>query len=107
MNGKKLTGLAAIIIGAVLLFFSHYIAERVAAGKLQIQSGQEQVDSVNSLFSGSSYTKPIGKQLTKSGQQQIDAGRAEITGYESLAKKTADRRGYSHCPWGCSLLPRP
>ena len=87
MNTRKVVSMVVIAIGAVLLFFSHYIAERVVAGKLQVAQGQSQVDSVNRLFSPSPYSEQIGKQFTRSGQARIDAGNVQITEYEALAKK--------------------
>ncbi len=85
-NPKAIFGIVLIVVGAILLFFSNYIADQVMAGKLQIQRGQQTVDTTNSLFSASPTTKPIGQALTSSGQRRIDAGRAEVSKYESLAR---------------------
>lgn len=85
MGTQKIVGIVLIVVGAVMLFFSNYIAEQVASGKLQIEEGQRKVDSANSLFSESKYTKPVGKMFTGSGQRRIDAGQAEVDKYESMS----------------------
>jgi uncharacterized membrane protein len=85
MATKKIIGIAFIVVGAVMLFFSNYIAEQVASGRTQIEQGQSQVDTVDSLFSGSEYTKPIGKMFTGSAQRKIDAGQAEVDRYSTIS----------------------
>lgn len=85
MSTQKIIGIALIVVGAVMLFFSNYIAEQVASGKLQIQAGQKQVDSANSLFSVTPATEPVGKMFTGSGQRRIDRGQAEVDKYESMS----------------------
>jgi hypothetical protein len=85
MKMKRILGIALIIVGAIMLLFSNYIAEQVAAGQLQIQSAQSQVNTVDSVFSNSQYTKPIGKQITGSAQRKIDEGQAEVDQYSRLS----------------------
>jgi uncharacterized protein YjeT (DUF2065 family) len=85
MNTKKIIGIALIVVGAVMLFFSNYIAEQVASGKMQIQEAQGKVDSADSLFSQTKYTKPIGNVFTGSAQKKIDAGQSEVNKYESMS----------------------
>lgn len=85
MDKRKILGLVLIIVGAVLLFFSNYIAEQVAAGRIQIAEGQRSVNSVDTLFSGSEYTKPVGKMFTGSAQRKIDRGEVEANRYEALS----------------------
>lgn len=83
MNRKQ-TGIALIILGAVMLFFSDYIAEQVTSGKAQIRKAQGQVNTIDSVFSSSKYTSPIGKQITGSAQRKIDAGQSEVSRYETV-----------------------
>ncbi|MGB7977827.1 MAG: hypothetical protein WCF19_01545 [Chlamydiales bacterium] len=85
MNTKRTIGVALIVIGAIMLLFSNYIADQVLSGKMRIASAQNQVDTVNSVFSMSKYTKPVGKQFTGSAQKQINAGQEDIDKYESMA----------------------
>ena len=85
MGGKKILGIALIIIGAVLLLFSDYIATQVAVGKSQIESAQGKVNTTNAIFSGSRYTKPIGNVFTGGAQKKIDAGQQEVDRYEAMS----------------------
>lgn len=85
MKGRKLIALIIAAIGAIMLLFSNYIAEQVALGRAQISAGQQQVDTVNSVFGASSYTKPIGSELTRSGQRKIDEGSAQASYYENVS----------------------
>ena len=87
MKGKKTFGLALIVVGALMVGFSQYIADQVAAGKIKIYSAQQQVNTVNSLFNRSDATKPVGEMFTGGAQRKIDAGRSEVSHYESLANK--------------------
>lgn len=68
-----------------MLLFSDYIATQVAEGKMKIERAQGQVDTAESLFSLSKYTKPIGKTFTKGVQNKIDAGQRDVDKYESLS----------------------
>ncbi len=87
MNPKRILSLIAIIVGAILLFFSDYIAKQVAAGRLQIEAGQKRIDTTESIFSTSPYTKPIGEELTRSGRRRIKEGTAEAEKYETLSQQ--------------------
>ncbi|MBX7066128.1 MAG: hypothetical protein K1X28_02745 [Parachlamydiales bacterium] len=87
MKGKSIFGIALIVIGAIMLFFSDYIAGQVAQGKLQIQSAQSQVDTADTLFKQSEYTKPVGKIFTGGAQRKIDEGQAQVDYYEGLSSK--------------------
>lgn len=87
MKGRRIFGIALIIIGAIMLFFSDYIAGQVAQGRIKIASAQSQVDTVDSVFSSSKYTKPFGQVFTGSAQDKIDAGRAQADYYEGLSGK--------------------
>lgn len=87
MNQRKMISLAVVLVGIAMILGSYYIKDQVAKGNLQVEEGQRTVDSVNSLFSGSKYTKPIGKTLTGSGQKKIDAGRVEVDKYTRIANQ--------------------
>lgn len=86
MKSQKTLGIVLIVIGAVMLFFSDYIAEQVSEGRLKIRSAQSTVNTLDSVFSQSQYTKPVGKIFTGSAQKKIDAGTAEADKYESLSQ---------------------
>lgn len=86
MKNHKILGIVVIGIGAVLMVFSQYIAEKVSEGKEQIASGQKKVDAIDSVFSVSEYSKPLGKALTSPAQKKIDAGKVEVSQYEALSK---------------------
>ena len=87
MNSTKITGLVVIIVGAALLLFSDYIAQEVAEGREQIQQGQQSVDTLDSLFSQSQYTKSVGKTFTGSAQKRIDRGNREVAKYGALSNQ--------------------
>jgi len=86
MKTRRIWGIICIIVGAVMLFFSHYIAEQVAAGEVQIQQGQRTIKSTESIFGMSKYTKPIGETLTSSGKRRIAAGEQEIAKYTEMSR---------------------
>jgi hypothetical protein len=77
-------GLVALGLGGVLLLSSFYIKGQVSSGREQIESGQESVNSVNSLFrmTGNQST---GDRITHSAQRKIEAGTAEADHYENVA----------------------
>lgn len=85
MKTKRILGISCIVVGAVMIFFSQYIAEQVALGNMRIASGQRMVDTANYATSQSQYTKPVGGLFTGSAQKKIDAGRVEASQYQSLA----------------------
>ena len=87
MKHQKILGIGLIILGALLLIFSHYIADQVAEGKLRIASAQRQVNTVNSLFSHSPYGEQAGTTVTSPFQHKINEGQAEVANYEGLAGK--------------------
>lgn len=81
----RIFGIVLLLLGAGLLFFSNYIATQVAEGKLSIKNGQEQVDTLNSAFSQTQYTKPFGKFFTGGAEKKIEAGQVEVDKYERIA----------------------
>ena len=87
MNPKKIFGIAVAVVGAIMLFFSNEISNRVAAGRAQISSGQRSVDTANKLFSVNPNTEKVGKFFTSPAQQRINEGTAEANMYESMAGK--------------------
>ncbi len=87
MSRMKIIGTVLIVIGAICLFFSNSIAERVAAGRMQIAQGQRSVNEVNTVFSQSQYTKPLGNMITESAEKKINAGRAEADQYAALSNQ--------------------
>ncbi len=86
MKTRKTWGIICIILGATMLFFSHYISEQVASGRIEIQQGKRAVQSTESLFGASKYTKPIGEEVTRSGRQKISAGEHEIVKYTTISR---------------------
>lgn len=85
MNTKRTIGLVLVIIGAVMLFFSNYIAQQVLSGQMQVNQAQSQVNTIDSVFSASKYTKPVGQQFTGSAQKRIDAGQSDVDKYGAMA----------------------
>lgn len=85
MKRYKVLGILLIVAGALMIVFSDYIATQVQEGKMQIRSAQSQVDTAESVFSMSKYTKPIGKTFTQSAQKKIDAGQREVDKYETVS----------------------
>ncbi len=87
MQSKRILGILLIVIGGAMVLFSNYIAGQVAQGQAQIDSAQSQVNTTDTLFSGSEYTKPFGKALTGGAQKKIDAGQREVNYYSGLSGK--------------------
>jgi hypothetical protein len=87
MKNRRIFGIALIIIGAIMLFFSDYIAGQVSQGRAKIANAQSQVDTIDSVFSSSKYTKPFGQAITGSAQSKIDAGIVQADYYEGLSGK--------------------
>lgn len=85
MGTKRILGIALIVIGAIMLFFSDYIAEQVAEGKLKISRAQSQVNTVDTLFNKSEATKPFGKVFTGAAQSKINEGQSQVDYYEGLS----------------------
>ncbi len=85
MKGKNIFAIALIVVGAIMLLFSDYIAQQVSQGQAKITKAQSQVDTMDSVFSASKYTKPVGKTFTGGAQKKIDAGQSEVEKYESLS----------------------
>lgn len=82
---RRIIGILLFLVGIALIAISMYINEQVSAGKLKIASAQEQVDQAQSLFSQNALTKPVGKGLTNSAQQKINAGEEEVSYYANMA----------------------
>lgn len=85
MKIKNILAIALIVLGAIMLLFSDYIAREVTEGKNKVTRAQSQVDTMDSVFSASKYTKPIGKTFTHGAQKKIDAGQAEIEKYKTVS----------------------
>ncbi len=86
MNSKQIAGIVLFVMGIGMLIGSHYIAGRVREGNQEIEAGQQKIDATNKFFSVTVVTKPVGKGLTHSGQQQVDAGREESSYYQQIAE---------------------
>jgi hypothetical protein len=86
MNKWKL-GLGSAAVGTIMLLSAHYITIQVEQGKLALESAQSKVKSTNELFSKNPLTEPFGEEVTRSGQQKLDAGRAAVEKYESIITK--------------------
>lgn len=86
MKLLRIFGILILLAGIACIFFSHYISNQVAEGKIKIEKGQKAVDQGNSLFSMSPYTKPVGKKLSSSSQKKIDEGKEEVSYYEQIAQ---------------------
>lgn len=86
MKTRRIWGIVCIIIGAVMLFFSHYIAQQVAEGKIQIHQGQQTIKATESVFGMSKATKPVGEILTSSGRKKIAAGQQDIEKYSQMSR---------------------
>jgi hypothetical protein len=84
MTPIRILGIILIIAGGVLFCFSEYIATQVAEGEGKVQSAQGQVDTANSLFSLTPYSKQIGNTLTNPAQKKINAGSIEIAQYRGM-----------------------
>lgn len=86
MNLKRIIAILVLISGIALLLTSNHIKNRVASGRQEISSAQQQVDQTNQLFS---LTPPVaqefGKGFTQSAQGQINQGTLEADQYAQRA----------------------
>lgn len=87
MNFKRIFGIIIALVGIASLGASYYITTQVEAGKQEIESAQKKVDTGSGLFSLNPITKEIGKGLTDSAQEKINAGKEQVREYEMLAGK--------------------
>ncbi|HSX13454.1 MAG TPA: hypothetical protein VLE96_03440 [Chlamydiales bacterium] len=81
MSCKKVFAVALMIVSIVSIIISLVIKSRIHEGKIQVSSAQERVNSANSFFSEVPYTKEIGKGVTRSAQNEINAGEQKIYNY--------------------------
>lgn len=86
MNSKQIAGIVLFVLGIGMLITSHYIAGEVRSGNQEIEAGQQKIDATNKFFSVTVVTKPVGKGLTSSGQQRVNAGREESAYYDRVAE---------------------
>ena len=87
VNFKQILGAIIFVGGIVLLFIAHYINVQVEQGNTDIFNAQSKVDSSNSLFNMSPYSKPIGQGLTSGAQKQIDEGKGTVAYYTVMAQR--------------------
>lgn len=85
MNVKQGAGIVLFLVGLGMLFTSHYITGQVLEGKNKIENAQSKVNTGKKLFSLTPVTKQVGQGVTQSAQQQINAGREEVSYYEEVA----------------------
>lgn len=87
MSFVRILGIILIVAGGAMFMFSNYIQTQVNAGQAQVESGQQKVDTMNSLFSVNPYSKGVGQTLfTNPGQERINQGQLEIAHYSALIK---------------------
>jgi hypothetical protein len=82
---RKIMGILIIILGVVGIFVSMYIKGQIGIGRSAISSAEEKVSMGKTLFSLSPATKEIGKGITRGAEEKIEAGRQEISKYDTLA----------------------
>ena len=82
---KKTLGIILLIGGVVLIFFSNYIYNQVAAGREKISGAENTMEQGNQLFSLTPATKEAGKVLTAPAEKKISEGKAQASAYEQLA----------------------
>lgn len=84
MNIKRISGIALVVVGVALFFLAGYIADQVEEGKGKVAKGQGQVDTIRDVSGSNRYTKDVGGIFADSGQKKIDAGKKEISKYETI-----------------------
>lgn len=84
---RRILGVIIIIVGIVMIFVSLHIEREIVQGKGKISSAQRQVDTGKGFFDLFPGTKPIGKELTRSAQEQIDQGKRDIVYYQKLSER--------------------
>jgi len=87
MSWKKIAAIAAVVIGVVMLLCSGYISTRVKEGKIRIEQGQKKVDTLDSSFSMSKYSKPLGNKAVEFNKGKLDAGRRDVAKYQATSKQ--------------------
>ncbi|MFI5344222.1 MAG: hypothetical protein ACHQUC_08385 [Chlamydiales bacterium] len=86
MNVKRIFSIIVILVGIAMVGGAYYIRDQVAQGKLEISSGERQINQTESLFSANPASKMVGDEVTKSGREKIAAGNQEISYYENMAR---------------------
>ena len=87
MSWKKISAIAAVVIGVVMLLASGYISTQVKEGKVRIEQGQRKVDTLDSSFVMSKYTKPMSGKAVEFGKGKLDAGRKDVAKYQAMSTK--------------------
>jgi hypothetical protein len=87
VNVKQVLGGIIFVGGLGLLYLAHYINVQVEAGNLEILSGQNKVNQMNSMFNMSPYTKGVGQGMTSGAQKQINEGKDTVEYYTAVANR--------------------
>lgn len=85
MSYRTVFGVVLMIVGVASIVTSLVIKSRINEGKIQISSAQERVDTGNSSFSRIPVPKEIGRGITRSAQNEINAGNQTIYHYILVA----------------------
>lgn len=85
MNGKKISGLILILIGAALIVFSCLISAKVKQGEQKIQRSQRTVNTIRKYSSVSPNAKKIGQMATQPVQQKINQGKQEAAKFQGIS----------------------
>lgn len=88
MNLKRIIGILICTGGVVLIFISNHIKNQIESGKIQISNAESQVSQGKTFFGLNPVSKTIGDQaIFNPAQNKINAGKEEVTYYESLANQ--------------------
>ena len=74
MKTRRIWGIVCIIVGAVMLFFSHHTSKQVVEGKTQIRQGKQAIKSSESVFGMSKYTKTDWSDFNEFRPKELAAG---------------------------------
>lgn len=84
-KSKRTFGIAALIIGAILVVCSFVIKAKVAEGEGQIAQAEQTVGATKGLFGMSPATKSAGDRLTAGADRKIGEGKDAVAYYTKVA----------------------
>ena len=85
MNGKKILGIALVIVGVMTYLFAGYIADQVTEGKSKIAKAEKTVSTTKEITSLSPYTKDLGNMATAPAEKKINQGKEDVSTYSQIA----------------------
>ncbi|NBO23913.1 MAG: hypothetical protein EBU93_01540 [Chlamydiae bacterium] len=74
-----------LLAGASSLGISNYIQHQVQQGQEQINSAEQNLDTLGKISSISPWSKSIDEKINQGANKKIDAGKSEIEKYTTIS----------------------